>query len=273
MDILSELRRVEKIEDAYINWAAYREAVTAYILAQTTDFEEIAVFGAGRCNDINLAKLAERFERVILLDKDREAMQEALEYYQLEQNAQIQLIEMDFLGVSEDDFRTYAQLVRQCFTDSAGKFNVEPVISYLDEAKHLIKAYNMDLAKNQYKNIILIGVHSQLNIYFAHIWSLYSNAFKLMDHRVHDKVKELNEIAARKLNHAVIQGATKELFIGFEAGIMERPGKIEGAVQAENDLKNWLEDQYIRVKSEFEYLWPFKSGCTYQMKVICINEM
>lgn len=269
MDILSELRRVERIENAYQNWAAYREVVTEYIIAQTTDFKEIAVFGAGRCNDIDLARLVEKFERVILLDKDREAMQEATRQYGVHYNSRIQLIEMDFLGITDNDFRNYAQLVKQCFTEQTG---IEPVLSYLEKAKHSIEAYTMNLAKDQYKNIILLGVHSQLNIYFAHIWSLYSNAFKINDHRVYDKVKELNEIAAKKLNHAVIQGTAKELFIGFEAGISERPGKVEGAVQAENDLENQQESQHIHVKAEFEYLWPFKPGCTYQMKILCINK-
>ena len=84
MDLLAKLREVERITGADIHWADYRMQTTRYIIDHVSNTRDIAILGAGRCNDIDLVLLTSTFEKVFLLDKDIASMREGLKQYGLE---------------------------------------------------------------------------------------------------------------------------------------------------------------------------------------------
>lgn len=78
MNIYDQLRSLQVINNAYNEWESYRRELTEIIMKYAKESESIAIFGAGRCNDIDLRRLSECFSEIILFDKDLEAMKEGL---------------------------------------------------------------------------------------------------------------------------------------------------------------------------------------------------
>lgn len=272
MDILARLRMMEVIEGAYERWAEYREAVTLYIIQEAKTFDEVALLGVGRSNDIDLRLLLTRFEKLILIDKDIEAVREGLKQYGLEDHPQITIKQVDLLGVEEADYKAYSEAVDTCFKQGKFELQTEEVVRLLDKIKEKMREYPLVLEEDTYQNVVLLGVHSQLNIYLAHIWALYSEAYQKENLLVYDKIKIMNHLASKKLNTALLQCTKECLFIGYEMYRIEREGRVEGAIQAESDLESREALGMLQIQSEKEVLWPFKSGCTYQMRVLCLKK-
>ncbi|AFQ43543.1 hypothetical protein [Desulfosporosinus meridiei] len=271
LNFFDELKKSQIIPGAYKEWSSFRYQVTEYIISNTTDFESIAIFGAGKCNDIDLNILESKFNKVILIDIDMSSMKEGIYQYSLENSKKIELIACDFLGIEDSDYREYEYLVRKYFFTSTNNLNSRrKILSLLDNLTDKIDKYPLVFGKDAYKNSVLIGVHSQLNVYLQQIWSICLQITGKTDNLALDKMKKMNEIIAKKLNAAVIESTEDKVFIGYEMGIEGQYGGIEGAIQAENDLELRLESGLINISSEFKLVWPFKPDCKYDMRVTCI---
>ena len=108
MSIYDELLKFQIIPDAYENWTQYRNAVADYLLANTRPHTSVGVFGAGRCNDIDLRRFAEHFSSVTLIDADEAAMKFALRQYHLSDHPGFSLKISEFTGITPDDYRAFA---------------------------------------------------------------------------------------------------------------------------------------------------------------------
>lgn len=273
LNIFDELKKLQTIAGAYNEWSSYRSKVTDYIINNTTDFESIAIFGAGKCNDIDLNILESKFKKVILIDIDMSAMKEGINQYSLENSNKIELIAYDFLGIEDREYRDYEYLVRKYFFTNTNTLNSRhKILSLLDNLTVKINKHPLVFGKDTYKNSILIGVHSQINVYLQRIWSICLQVTGKEDNLAIDKIKRMNDIVAKKLNAAVIESTEDNLFFGYEMGIEGQNGRIEGAIQAEHDLELRLESDLINFSSEIKLLWPFKPDCKYVMRFICISK-
>ncbi|AFQ44150.1 hypothetical protein [Desulfosporosinus meridiei] len=273
LNILDELKKLQTIAGAYNEWSNYRYKVTEYIINNTTDFESIAIFGAGKCNDIDLNILESKFKKIILIDIDMSSMKESIHQYSLANSNKIELIDCDFLGIEDSEYRDYEYLVRKYFFTNTNNLSTRhKLLSFLDNLTVKIEKYPLEFGKDAYKNSILIGVHSQINVYLRQIWSMCLQITGKEDNLVIDKIKKMNDIVAKKLNAAVIESTEDKLFFGYEMGIEGQHGRIEGAIQAENDIELRLESGLINFSSEFKLLWPFKADCKYDMRFICIGK-
>ena len=147
MNVIDEIKKEFEIPGAFESWALYREQVTDLILASVSqpdllqeaspqtsiqDVEcsrrpmptsgtkatgSIALFGIGPANDIDLRRLSERFERITLIDLDREGMERGLVRYGLQHCPKVALWDTSLSGVTMEDvaafFETlYDQVVR-----------------------------------------------------------------------------------------------------------------------------------------------------------------
>ena len=70
MSLYDELLQFQILPHARNDWAEYRTAVTAYLLQHTEPQSSVAVFGAGRCNDIDLREFRKHFSSVTLIDSN-----------------------------------------------------------------------------------------------------------------------------------------------------------------------------------------------------------
>jgi hypothetical protein len=62
-------------QPSWREFAAHREQITSRLEAASADSRSLCVLGAGNCNDLDLVRLAARFDSVRLVDLDAEAMQ------------------------------------------------------------------------------------------------------------------------------------------------------------------------------------------------------
>ena len=105
MNIYDQLRTLQVINNAYNEWEHYRHELTEIIIKYAKGSESIAIFGSGRCNDIDLNRLSRYFNEVILFDKDLEAMKEGLYQQKVEMMPNIKIKVTDFVGIDDADYR------------------------------------------------------------------------------------------------------------------------------------------------------------------------
>ena len=88
MRYLDRLIASEVLPNAYKEWRGYRQKLTDFIeencVAEGGCKPVLAIWGAGRSNDIDLARLAERF-KLVLIDRDAEGLAQACKTYGLEE--------------------------------------------------------------------------------------------------------------------------------------------------------------------------------------------
>lgn len=77
-ELLATFHASQRIPGAWEAWRGYRGQVTDYILENSQRGTSLAVFGAGRLNDLSLPQLLEHFSKVTLFDLDEAAMWEAV---------------------------------------------------------------------------------------------------------------------------------------------------------------------------------------------------
>lgn len=71
-------------DDEFNDWAGYRAELTDYIIRKTAPGSSLLILGAGKCNDLDLQKLAEHCGSITLSDYRPETAEEAFRQYGLE---------------------------------------------------------------------------------------------------------------------------------------------------------------------------------------------
>lgn len=110
--IYKELKKRECVDDAFKSWERYRKNVTNCIINNSVEFDSIAIFGAGRCNDIDLKIIEEKYDQVFLLDINDQSMTEGLKQHGLENSKKIKLEKIDFLGIQDKDYIFYESILK-----------------------------------------------------------------------------------------------------------------------------------------------------------------
>ena len=93
--------------DKYTSWASYRNDVADFIrsaVSQTPRAKSIIVFGAGECNDLDLAFLAATFERIVLSDVDAQSIRDGLERQGLSDSSQFEVLQIEYTGLAAVGF-------------------------------------------------------------------------------------------------------------------------------------------------------------------------
>lgn len=106
-------REAEINANAFEEWRDYREAVTRYIIEASRPGSSVTIFGAGRCNDIDLAALKEHFGTIRLVDFDKKAMRAAVEKYGI--SAGTELVEHDLVGIKREWYIRFIKLFHNEF--------------------------------------------------------------------------------------------------------------------------------------------------------------
>ena len=106
-NLYDDLLSLQTIPTAYTDWAEYRERLTGFILEHTDPHATACIVGAGACNDFDLSSLTSHFDRLLLLDRNVDAMREGIERQSMripEEN----LLYANLLGIPEDVYRSIA---------------------------------------------------------------------------------------------------------------------------------------------------------------------
>lgn len=273
MNLYDQLLTLQRIDNAFTEWEAYRRDLTDYILHNLPKDETLAIFGAGRCNDIDLRRLNCHFSSIVLIDRDETAMKEALHQYGLESTSRIQLKRLDFVGISDEDYRDYAHyLINE--VSKQGRYTVcedlaEVALELLEDLYRKTILTPVNLSKNTYDNTLVVGIHSQLISMLEWIWSIILQTIDQDESEVRDALIKMNDGIVEKFNHLVLEATKHIVIMGYEESRTDRLGCIQGAHQAMEDIKYRASRGELEIADSITLNWPFnrEQDVSYIIKV------
>ena len=271
-EILTELRRSQIIPDAYTRWETYRDSVTEHIISQSPAGSRIAVFGAGRSADLDLAVMSGYFENIALFDRDIEAMDEALQHYGLSGSSRIQIYQSDFTGIDDADYFEYINLITGELSRMKYDFNPEDIVTAaigeLDRIYANAQTYTPDFGEDRFDVAVVLGVHSQLNNMPAWIWTALLELVRAQNIKVPIRVAAENDAITSRFNKAVLRAAHGRVIIGCERSSFDTIGAVEGALQGMNDIRKRAREGELNLVSSRTLTWPFSDRKSYQMEIL-----
>lgn len=106
-------RAAEINRSAHEDWCDYRATVTQFIIDCSRSGSSVTIFGAGRCDDLNLAELRKHFSFIRLVDFDKKAMQKAMNLYGI--SSGIEMVEYDLVGIKREWYIRFIDLFHREF--------------------------------------------------------------------------------------------------------------------------------------------------------------
>lgn len=303
MNVIDEIKKEFEIPGAFESWAAYREQVTDLILASAsqqdvmqensvqTSIQEverlrramltsnteatgsIAMFGIGPANDIDLRRLSERFERITLIDLDRESMERGLARYGLQHCPKVELWDASLSGVTMEDvaafFETlYVQAVQNGRTLTEAAF-MEMSLAALEQIRQKVftsrEALRAKLPAEHYDMVVSVGLHSQFWSILSYSWlTLAGNVEEqILGHAMnHDPffetLRAIDDAFIPMLNEVLLSMGDRAIIAVEE----DEAHPVEGAFQSMQDIRQ----RYPEVQ-EKRLHWPFRpeDGKSYEM--------
>lgn len=273
MNVYDQLTQLQILENAYTEWQDYRQYLTERIISEVPLGAELAIWGAGRCNDLDLNRLTKHCDTIWLLDKDEKAMAQALRQYGLNDSKYIKMKKCDFTGIGDEVYRAYADdLVTEIRKKGLGT-NLDTLVNialeFLKDVERDFDERELNLGHKCYDYTVVIGVHSQLISMFDWIWQVMLQTLGQEEKRVRSQIIQLNEKVVRKVNRALWQATRYEAIIGCEMGKVNQTGTIQGAIQALEDIEKAILEGQLDRKNRFYLEWPFNraQGTIYKMQL------
>jgi hypothetical protein len=102
----------EKDTQRRLDWQPHRieiHRMIDHIISTGSSREQVIIFGAGNCDDLELEYLSEQFDTVCLADIDYPSMMDALRRVDPPFLSRFQLVPADFSGLDQLDFYTKLQ--------------------------------------------------------------------------------------------------------------------------------------------------------------------
>ena len=271
----------EVLPNAYKEWRGYRQKLTDFIeencVAEGGRKPVLAIWGAGRSNDIDLARLAERF-KLVLIDRDAEGLAQACKAYGLEETDAI-CVDLPFWNVELETYEMFEALLAE------GE-EAEIVIEHLKQVAFDNSHRVLPDIGRRFDYSVCIGLHSQLNARFAGLLYMYRENYDEEElQMIENAIRALNEAAVTRTNDVIYMLTEKLMVFGLEWAVVNEsameqweklvPEDIEGALQLRHDI-GMHKDFDIRIEAERRLFWPFawkerKKG--YVMELLAVQPL
>lgn len=281
MRYLDRLITSEVLPNAYKEWRGYRQKLTDFIeencVAEGGRKPVLAIWGAGRSNDIDLARLAERF-KLVLIDRDAEGLVEACKTYGLEETDAI-CVDLPFWNVELETYEMFEALLAE------GE-EAEIVIEHLKQVAFDNSHRVLPDIRRRFDYSVCVGLHSQLNARFAGLLYMYRENYDEEElQMIENAIRALNEAAVTRTNDVIYMLTEKLMVFGLEWAVVNEfamdqwenlvPEEIEGALQLRHDI-GMHKDFDIRIEAERRLFWPFawkerKKG--YVMELLAVQPL
>ena len=278
-------------DDEFNDWAEYRAELTEFIIENTAPGASLLILGAGKCNDLDLTRLAEHVGSITLSDYREETAAEAFLRYGLKPSEHIRFLASDYVGITDDDYIEYTDLllgIMQKLADTPGDGLEKIAGPALDRMEQTLEriyernmSYRIDLGVKTCDYAVIAGIHSQLN-------NAFRGLFQYVRKDVEDRGKEvrfagdLNQFIFRitkkhtgylvkRFNDVVFDTAARGVIYGYEESIIYTPegshspviGTVDGARQAGEMIADCITGNYINC------LWPLsrRRGIKFEMTI------
>lgn len=281
MRYLDRLIASEVLPNAYKEWRGYRQKLTDFIeencVAEGGRKPVLAIWGAGRSNDIDLARLAERF-KLVLIDRDAEGLALACKAYGLEETDAI-CVDLPFWNVELETYEMFEALLAE------GE-EAEIVIEHLKQVAFDNSHRVLPEIGRRFDYSVCVGLHSQLNARFAGLLYMYRENYDEEElQMIENAIRALNEAAVTRTNDVIYMLTEKLMVFGLEWAVVNEsamdqwenlvPEDIEGALQLRHDI-GMHKDFDIRIEAERRLFWPFawkerKKG--YVMELLAVQPL
>ena len=281
MRYLDRLIASEVLPNAYKEWRGYRQKLTDFIeencVAEGGRKPVLAIWGAGRSNDIDLARLAERF-KLVLIDRDAEGLAQACKTYGLEETDAI-CVDLPFWNVEIETYEMFEALLAE------GE-EAEIVIEHLKQVAFDNSHRVLPDIGRRFDYSVCVGLHSQLNARFAGLLYMYRENYDEEElQMIENAIRALNEAAVTRTNDVIYMLTEKLMVFGLEWAVVNEsamdqwenlvPEDIEGALQLRHDI-GMHKDFDIRIEAERRLFWPFawkerKKG--YVMELLAVQPL
>lgn len=281
MRYLDRLIASEVLPNAYKEWRGYRQKLTDFIeencVTEGGCKPVLAIWGAGRSNDIDLARLAERF-KLVLIDRDAEGLVQACKTYGLEKTDVI-CVDLPFWNVELETYEMFEALLAE------GE-EAEIVIEHLKQVAFDNSHRVLPDIGRRFDYSVCVGLHSQLNARFAGLLYMYRENYDEEElQMIENAIRALNEAAVTRTNDVIYMLTEKLMVFGLEWAVVNEsamdqwekfvPEDIEGALQLRHDI-GMHKDFDIRIEAERRLFWPFawkerKKG--YVMELLAVQPL
>lgn len=266
MNIYDRLKELQNIDDGYLRWNDYREELTEYIISHIGNNKTLAIYGAGRCADIDLYALQEHNIYITLLDNDIAAMNDAVKLYNVQN---VDIVFKDFLGIDDNSYRNYGDALNGIINAKGSTTDIEELaelaISMLKEMYKNAFLNPLDFGIGLYDFGICAGVCSQINNMAAWIWEVLTSFFNSSNDRVYKLVSDNNKKAVNLFHDAILKSVRDSAIFVNEWMRIGMEGYVEGAYQAIDDI--------VARKSQYDYseeimYWNFDESSNINYKML-----
>lgn len=239
MNLDELLERVYDTNDSNFEmWSGHRQTLSSIIdrrvkqKLDSTNDKSIAIWGAGKCYDIDLTYLCNNFKKVTLLDINKDIVTDALNMQNVSNKKNIEIIEVDFLNNTYEIYNNFFNLLKRNPT-------INEIEIFLENMKADIINYDEVCEKlDKYDVSVCLGVHSQL------LGAISAMLLALQGFYSENDISKLLRIfyrcqgqAARKLNKLIMNHSCSLLLMGFD--LMELSYK-NGTMNLYSHIQNEL---------------------------------
>lgn len=176
MAVFDALKEQAKVQNTWEKWASYRESLTQFLCHQIEDAKRVVIVGAGACDDIDLCRICENREKVVLIDNDSAALSTIPDNTDLERRVKKLVLGID--GTEDFMYREFCENLVRFIRQSNLPEMKQSVVSAFDAyALRLLEEYEKIAKKNRQTLAdrlpeadvyICIGLCSQLQTMFAY---------------------------------------------------------------------------------------------------------
>ena len=280
--IYEKMIETENSDPRYQIWSEYRQALTAYILDGIESYYRrehlakqrklrdcqfvldkdvplekkpvVAIWGAGRCNDLDLQMLAP-YVRFVLIDRTMKDIQTARQRYGLSE-VQCACVDLKFWEIYEEEEQFFETLLVDA--------NDLHLSEYLRQVMESVVEQNPEFAEfeHAFDFSVVCGLASQLNARFAGMLDIYGKDLQKLPRTV-AVMKEMNMLAARRLTDAIITTTNQAVFAANEIYAASPVRKDRLADYAEIWTEEW--EHILMVQKEDQDLPEDVEGITCQV--------
>ena len=289
MRVYQQIRDKFIMKNARKDWAGYRDRLTDLVSGLIVEMQprmsadpvsfSVMIVGAGRCNDIDLQRLAVSAENVILLDVDREAMQQAVMALPEELRPKVECRVASVTGISEGDLDAFCDDMLSFARFAGRKLTMESLrrqlMSGLDGLADRLVRKEEDLIgilpEASADVLVCCGVCSQffstLSFFIRSLLHSLQEILPgtdILENEVNDRIRRMDDHVIPIVNRALRRTAREAIVYGNEY-MPDRP--VEGAHQCIEDVREQMRPE------EMHLIWDFNraEGITYDMLIQVIR--
>ncbi|SKC90458.1 hypothetical protein SAMN02194393_05167 [Maledivibacter halophilus] len=287
-------------------WEAHRKCILSIIKDRIIDVQgncdNVAIFGAGHCNDLDLFELSKLYNEILLLDKNTQHMEDGIKSQNLNKNSnsKISIIGgIDFCGITPTFYDDLERLLK----DGVKYKNIQKFIR--KEANNLSKPSLPLNHRNNFSTVISTAVHSQICIKAVallgeyidnysrkevlklndEIGYLYSKAVKIYNDLIISLANDSGSILFI-LDHSEISDISKNLKLlpileqNLNEGkltdnlVITQNCRVRGSIDCTKDIEKRKKNKAFVEDEEFihQWLWRFENKKYYLVYAYTIKK-